>query len=96
MRFVVLAAALLVIGPSARADEPPRDPSFVHGAGEVVMGLVVEFPETVIDATLTGPPVAGTLVGIFAGVSQALRRVTAGAVEMAQGFDPWGSKRSSR
>ena len=92
MRFVTLAAALLVMGPPAYAAEPPRDPSFVHGVGEVVMGLVVEFPETVIDATLTGPPVAGTLIGILAGVSQALQRVTAGAIEMGQGFDPWGTK----
>lgn len=95
MKRIVAAAsvmALLVIARPASAAEAPRDPSFLHGAGAVVHGLIFEFPMTVIDGTLNGPPVAGTVVGAIAGVPKALQQVAAGIAEMAQGFDPWGAK----
>ena len=87
-------AALLLASPSAAA-EPPSDPSVTHGAGEVVGGLLVEFPKTVVQATLESPPVIGTAVGVLAGVARALQRTVGGLVEMAQGFDPWGAKKTS-
>lgn len=92
MRAAVVCALLLIAMPVLAATEPPREPSFLHGAGEVVLGLVTTFPETVIYETVNGPPVAGTLVGIIAGIPKALQRTVAGVVEMAQGFDPWGAK----
>ncbi len=97
MKRVVAAAsvmALLMIARPAAAAEAPRDPSFLHGVGAVVHGLLFEFPLTVIDGTLTGPPIAGTVVGAIAGVPKALQKVAAGIAEMAQGFDPWGTKSS--
>ena len=85
---------LLLASPSAAA-EPPSDPSVKHGAGEVVGGLLVEFPKTVVQATLESPPVIGTAVGVLAGVARALQRTVGGLVEMARGFDPWGAKKTS-
>ena len=69
------------------------EPSFVHGVGQVVAGLVFELPKTVLDATLTGPPIAGTVVGLLAGTARALQTTVGGLVEMAAGFDPWGTKK---
>jgi hypothetical protein len=74
-------------------DPQNRDPEFLHGAGQVIGGVFFEFPKTVIDATLTGPPVVGTLVGILAGTARALQVTAAGVAEMARGFNPWGGKR---
>ena len=92
MRAAVVCALLLIAMPALASTEPPREPSFLHGAGEVALGIVTTFPETVIYETVNGPPVAGTLVGIIAGIPKALQRTVAGVVEMAQGFDPWGAK----
>ena len=88
-------AALLLAWPSAAA-EPPSDPSLTHGAGEVAGGLLVEFPKTVVQATLENPPVIGTAVGALAGAARALQRTVGGLVEMARGFDPWGAKKTPR
>lgn len=90
----VAAAAALLAAPGAWASE--QDPSFGHGLGKVGGGLIFEWPKTIVDATLTGPPIAGTLVGIFAGAARAAQTVVAGFVEMGAGFDPWGSKRHRR
>ena len=75
------------------AAEPQADPSFLHGVGQVVAGVIFEFPKTVLDATFTGPPVVGTAVGILAGTARALQVTVSGLVEMASSFDPWGAKR---
>ena len=69
------------------------EPNFLHGVGQVVAGLVFELPKTVLDATLTGPPIAGTVVGLLAGTARALQTTVGGLVEMAAGFDPWGAKK---
>ncbi len=65
----------------------------MHGAGQVVDGVLLELPKTVLEGTLEGPPVVGTLVGALAGVVRAAQKTAAGIAEMAEGFDPWGSKR---
>ena len=78
---------------SARAAEAKPDPSFLHGVGQVVAGVIFELPKTVLDATLTEPPVIGTAVGLLAGTARALQVTMAGLVEMAAGFDPWGTKK---
>ncbi len=83
----------VVVTASARAAEAKPDPSFLHGVGQVVAGVVFELPKTVLDATLTEPPVIGTAVGLLAGTARALQVTTAGLVEMAAGFDPWGIKK---
>ncbi len=93
-RASVAAAVLLGVATSGGASE--QDPSFGHGLGKMVGGVIFEWPKTIVDATLTGPPVAGTVVGIIAGAARAAQTVVAGAVEMGAGFDPWGSKRRRR
>ena len=83
---------VLLLAPPAGA-KTTREPSFMNGLGEVVAGLVFELPKTVLDATLSEPPVIGTLVGLLGGTARAVRRTVGGVVEMAQGFDPWGTKK---
>ena len=50
-------------------------------------------PKTVLEATLDGPPVVGTVVGVLAGTARALQTVVGGFVEMANGCDLWGTKK---
>lgn len=88
--ILVLALGLATTGWAA---EPPPEPSFLHGAGQVVAGVVFELPKTVLDATLSEPPVVGTLAGLFAGAVRALQVTAAGLVEMATAFDPWSAKK---
>lgn len=59
-------------------------PSLRHGVGQVVGGLVFELPRTVIDATLSNPPVVGTVVGLLAGTIGALQKTLGGLVEITQ------------
>ena len=89
---MALAGVLLLARPAAAA-EPPSEPSVTRGAGKVLGGLLLELPKTVLDATLSGPPVVGTAVGLLAGTAKALQMTVSGVVEMAAGFDPWGTKR---
>ena len=77
-------------------EAPERNPSLLHGLGQVVKGLVFEFPKTVLDATLSGPPIVGTSVGILAGAAAMMRVTFAGLQEMVRGFDPWGIKHEDR
>ena len=84
----LLSQAALV----AAAEQQP-EPSVLHGLGQVVWGVTMELPKTVLDATLSEPPVVGTVVGLLAGVSRALQKTVGGVVEMAVAFDPWGTKR---
>ena len=86
----LFCATLLV--PKVFADQQ-ADPSFLHGLGQVVGGVLFELPKTVLDATLTGPPIAGTIVGLFAGTARAMQVTVAGLVEVSQGFDPLGAKK---
>ena len=78
------------------ASASETDPSFLHGLGKTIAGIIFELPRTVVDATLTGPPVAGTVVGLMAGTVKALQTTAAGLAEMAAGFDPWGDKKRRR
>lgn len=81
-----LCAALLCGLPSiAMADTKPN---MRHGLGQVVGGLVLELPKTVIDATFSNPPVVGTAIGLLAGTIGALQKTIGGLVEMAQAFKP--------
>ena len=91
VRLVLLTVTLLTASPVDAAQQ--SDPSFLHGVGQVIAGLLFELPKTVLDATLTGPPVAGTMVGLLAGTARALQVTAGGLVEMSAGFDPWGTKR---
>lgn len=90
--FAGVLTATMAAGSVCAAEAKP-DPSFLHGVGQVIAGVVFELPKTVLDATLTEPPVIGTVVGLLAGTARALQVTTAGLVEMAAGFDPWGAKR---
>ena len=92
MVWGVSCGFLLCGVPSARA-ETPHEPSFMHGVGQVVAGVVLELPKTVLEATMTEPPVVGTLVGLLAGTARALQVTVGGLVEMASTFDPWGRKK---
>ena len=91
-----LIAALLAVVWLASAATPAaaayddRRPSFRNGMAQFLGGLFLEFPKTVAEATVTGPPVAGTVVGILAGASQAGQMMVRGLREMHRGFDPWG------
>ena len=76
--------------------EQQGNPSFVHGFGQVVAGVLFELPRTVVDATLAGPPVVGTAVGLLAGTARALQKTVGGIIEMGAAFDPWGAKQWGR
>ena len=88
-----LAAAAVAWAPSVAAETQSAEPNFMHGVGQVVGGVLIELPKTVIDATMTGPPIVGTIVGLFAGTARALQVTAAGVVEVSQGFNPWGTKK---
>jgi hypothetical protein len=75
------------------AGEQQSDPSFLHGVGKVLDGLILELPKTALEATLEGPPVVGTAIGILAGAARAGQKIVGGVVEMSAGFDPWGAKK---
>lgn len=75
------------------AAEQRTEPSVIHGAGQVVKGVVVELPKGVLEGTVDGPVVVGTMVGLFGGAVRALQVTAAGLVEMAQGFHPFEERR---
>ncbi len=89
----ILGCGIALLGASAVSADQDADPSFLHGAGRVLGGVCFELPRTVLDATLTEPPVLGTMVGLLAGTARAVQATAGGLVEMAAGFDPWGTKR---
>ena len=92
-RHVLLASTLVCgIAPWAAA-ATTSEPNFLHVVGQVIAGLVFELPKTVLEATLNGPPVVGTVVGLLAGTARALQTTVGGVVEMAAGFDPWNAKK---
>ena len=92
----VMSLVLSLTGaPPTWADET-REPSFLHGLGQVIAGLVFELPKTTLDATLTNPPVLGTMVGLLAGTMNELRMIGEGLQEMAVGFNPWNISRRHR
>jgi len=92
LRLLAACAVWVVItAPVAAANEPK--PSFLHGVGQVVGGLVVEMPKTVLESTLSGPPVAGLLIGLLAGVARALEMTFKGVQEISTSFNPWAVKR---
>ena len=90
---LVILIGLTVGCPSVMAaSDQQSDPSFMRGFGKVVGGVLFELPKTLIDATMTSPPIIGIPVGLLAGSAQAFRVTCEGVREMAAGFDPWGSK----
>ncbi|MBI3321404.1 MAG: hypothetical protein HYZ91_03955 [Candidatus Omnitrophica bacterium] len=94
--FGIAAAVLLAAESFEAAEKSNTEPSVLHGAGQVVGGLLFELPRTVIEATMTSPPVVGTVVGLFAGTARALQVTVGGLVEMAAGFNPGGAQRTRR
>ncbi|MBI3997264.1 MAG: hypothetical protein HY352_06370 [Candidatus Omnitrophica bacterium] len=88
----VIVCSVALIHSPAWADEHQRTPSMMHGAAKIIGGLIFEWPKTIVDATVEGPPIAGTIVGVLAGAARAVQTVVAGAVEMATAFDPFGAK----
>lgn len=86
-------SAVLLWAPGVSAAQQQSEPSFLHGVGQMVAGLLFELPKTALEATLAGPPVVGTAIGLLAGAAQAARKTVGGFVEMSAGFDPWGTKR---
>ena len=92
--LVALVCVLLISQPLAWAQQ--REPRFIHGFGEVLAGIFWEPPKTVLDATLTGPPVVGTAVGIVGGLSRGIHRVVRGLREIDQAIRPHRGKRSGR
>lgn len=75
------------------AAQQQSDPSFMHGLGKMIDGLVLEWPKTVLEGTLAGPPVVGTLMAALGGLASASQKTVSGLMEMSAGFDPWGTKR---
>ena len=88
--------SILLMGSPVFAAATKPEPSFLRGVGKVIAGVVLELPKTVVDATMTGPPVIGTAVGLLAGTSRAIQTTVGGLVEMAAGFDPWRIKQAKR
>ena len=90
---LLVVLGLLAVPSTSVFATTQAEPSVLHGVGQVIAGLVFELPKTVLDATLTGPPIAGTVVGLLAGTVRALQTTVGGVMEMAAGFDPWGTKK---
>ena len=93
-RHLAGVIGLLVAAPFIAEAAQQREPSVLHGAGQVVGGVVFELPKTVLEATMNGPVVVGTMVGLLAGAARALQVTAAGLVEMASGFHPFEERRS--
>ena len=89
----ILVIFMLGLSRNAWAAEQKADPSFMHGIGKTLDGIVFQLPKTIIEGTLAGPPVVGTLMGALGGAARALQTTVAGLAEISAGFDPWGSKR---
>ena len=96
LTFILSLSIMLLVFGAEQVRASEKDPSVGHGFGKVIGGLLFELPRTVIDATLTSPPVVGTMIGLLAGTARALQTTAAGVVEMAAGFDPWGAKKRQR
>jgi hypothetical protein len=90
---VAVAMAVWLAAPASAPAASANEPSFGHGVGQVIAGILFELPKTVLGATLDGPPVVGTMVGLLAGTAGAVQKTVGGIVEMAQAFDPWGTKK---
>lgn len=89
----LVSAGLIAFPAFVLAAEPKPDPSFMHGLGKTVGGVVLEFPKAVLQGTLDGPPVVGTVLGALGGLIRAAQTTFSGILEMGEGFDPWGTKR---
>ena len=89
---------LAVLGASAPIAfaQGQSEPSFLHGVGRVLGGVVFEIPKTVLDATMSGPPVVGTMIGLLAAPAKAVQAIFGGLQEMAVAFDPWEIKRDAK
>ena len=77
-----LVALLLLNASPASAEEPA--PSFLHGLGQMVIGVFWEPVKGIVTGTMDGPPVVGTLVGAFGGIAQGARALVSGTSEMFQ------------
>ena len=64
-------------------------PSMRSGLAKIIWGMTMELPTTVVDATLTNPPVIGTAVGLLAGVARAVQKTFEGMAEFSEAFTPW-------
>ena len=91
-----MLAGLLLGAATPALAEQQAEPSFLHGLGKTIDGLVLELPKTVLEGTLDGPPVLGTAFGVLGGMARAGQKTVAGILEMSAGFDPWGTKRPRR
>ena len=93
-KILALVSAGMLMAPTVLlAAQQNPDPSFLHGLGKMIDGVVLEFPKNVLEGTLDGPPVVGTVFGALGGIIRASQKTVAGFVEMGAGFDPWGAKR---
>ena len=90
IRLSTAAVVVFLVADSAMAAD---EPTMRGGFGKMIYGLTLELPMTVVEATMTNPPVVGTAVGLLAGVTRAVQTTFAGMVEVSQAFDPWGTKR---
>jgi hypothetical protein len=87
LRFLSWAAVVLFsIEPYVLAVEQEDAPSIRHGVEQVVGGVLLEFPKSVLAGTMQGPPIAGTVVGALGGVVGALQKTVSGLIEMAVAF----------
>ena len=75
---------------TSAASEPP---SILHGVGEVIGGIFLDWPKAILQATAVHPPVIGTTVGIIAGACGAVQHIVNGLKEVAVAFNPWGISR---
>ena len=87
---LMCCVGMLTRVPTVAAEDQP---TMRGGFGKIIYGLVLELPMTVVEATMTNPPVVGTAVGLLAGATRAVQTTVKGMVEMSQAFDPWGTKR---
>jgi hypothetical protein len=82
---IILFSALLSLSPGVGAAK--AKPTVRHGIGQIITGIVWELPRTVVEATMQGPPVVGTAVGLLAGASRGVKKVIEGSVETIYGLD---------
>ena len=91
-----LLVVLTLFAAPAVASAAEGEPTFLHGVSRVVRGGLWDPAKTVLEATMDGPPVAGTVVGILAGLFRGIETVLGGFQEIAEAMLPQESKRSRR
>lgn len=84
LRRAVVCGALLAVSLVREAAGAESDAHLARGVWQVISGVALEPPLTVIETTLSGAPVVGTCVGVLAGAARGLQHAVAGGIEVVR------------